>query len=73
MPGIIDTQADAGGWPEYKSAEPPPDRDHDGIPDEWERKHGLNPDDSADGARDSGDGYTYLEKSVNELVGKPVK
>jgi hypothetical protein len=65
LPGIIDSQADAGGWPEYKSAEPPADSDHDGIPDAWETRHGLNPHDPADGARDAGDGYTHLEHYLN--------
>ena len=38
----------------------------DGMPDEWERKHGLNPADPADAARDAnGDGYTNVEEYLN--------
>ena len=47
------------------------DTDHDGMPDEWEKAHGLNPGDAADGNQDmTGDGYTNLEKYLNSLVGK---
>src|SRR5262249_61418432 len=67
LPGVIDSQTDAGGWPEYRTAEPPADSDHDGIPDEWEKQHGLDPNDAADAARDSGDGYTNLEKYLNGI------
>jgi len=78
-PGIIDTQADdrsAEGspnfpWPEYKSAPAPADSDHDGIPDDWEKAHGLNPSDASDANKDfNSDGYTNLEKYLNSLVGE---
>ena len=65
--GIIDSQKEVGGWPGLVSKPAPVDTDHDGMPDEWERNHGLNPNDPADSARDSGDGYTNLEKYLNSL------
>ncbi|MDR3457425.1 MAG: thrombospondin type 3 repeat-containing protein [Verrucomicrobiae bacterium] len=77
--GIIDTQSDdksaAGSanfpWPEYKTADVPVDSDHDGIPDDWEKAHGLNPNDPEDANKDAnGDGYTNLEKYLNSLVGE---
>ncbi len=43
LPGIIDTQADVGGWPDLRGGQPPVDSDHDGLPDAWESQHGLNP------------------------------
>ena len=66
--GIIDSQEDVGGWPELKSLPAPADSDHDGIPDEWERNNGLNPNDSSDGNKVAKDGYTYLEKYLNSLI-----
>ena len=39
------------------------DADNDGLPDEWEKKHGLNPGDAADAQADAdGDGFTNLEE-----------
>jgi hypothetical protein len=65
---IIDSQGQVGGWPELKSAEPPRDRDGDGMPDVWEKQHGFNPDDPADGNADAnGDGYTNLEEYLNGI------
>lgn len=63
---IIDSQSQVGGWPELKSATPPPDTDGDGMPDKWERLHGLKPNDSADGSADKDrDGYTNIEEYLN--------
>ena len=37
------------------------------MDDRWERRHGLNPADPADGPRDlDGDGYTNVEEFLNE-------
>lgn len=41
------------------------DTDRDGIPDKWERDHGLNPLDPSDAVRDNdGDGFTNLEEHL---------
>lgn len=65
--GIIDSQNDVGGWPELKSAKAPKDSDHDGMPDRWERRLGLNAQDGADGAAMAENGYTNLENYLNSL------
>ena len=63
---IIDSQQQVGGWPELKGAKPSIDSDDDGMPDDWERAHGLNPHDPSDGAADKDkDGYTNLEEYLN--------
>lgn len=46
---LIDKPSDAGGWPAL-TGEVALDTDRDGIPDEWEEAHGLNPRSFADGA-----------------------
>jgi hypothetical protein len=67
--GIIDDEDEVGGWPELKSTAPPPDSDHDGMPDEWEKARGLNPSDNTDGSKDrDSDGYTNIEEYLNWLI-----
>lgn len=67
-PGIIDLPVAVGGWGEYKTAAAPTDTDQDGMPDEWEKKKGLNPNDATDGNKTDASGYTMLEIYLNELV-----
>jgi len=63
---IIDDEAEVGGWPELESTAPLPDTDHDGMPDEWELAHCLDPCDPNDGNSDrNGDGYTNIEEYIN--------
>ena len=63
---IIDSQAEVGGWPVLESAPPTADADADGMPDAWERRHGLDPADTLDGNSDAdADGYTNIEEFLN--------
>lgn len=67
--GIIDSQKQVGGWPDYRSAEPPKDADMDGMPDTWEVSRGLDPSDPANAVLDrNGDGYTDVEEYLNDLA-----
>ncbi len=63
---IIDDPSQVGGWITPASGTPCADTDHDGMPDAWEAKYGLNPSNPADGVADAdGDGYTNLEEYLN--------
>jgi hypothetical protein len=65
--GIITHPSQVGGYPDYKGT-PYPDADGDGMPDAWEKKHGLNPNDASDASSDlNGDGYTNIEDLINGL------
>lgn len=64
---IINSQTEVGGWPLLKSVPPPLDSDQDGMPDDWEQAHQLNPRDAADRNDDPDhDGYTHLEEFLNQ-------
>jgi hypothetical protein len=65
--GIITDITQVGGYPEYKGV-PYKDSDKDGMPDEWENKYKLNPNDPSDAILDcNGDGYTNIEKYINGI------
>lgn len=65
--GIITDVEQVGGYPDY-SGEPYADADADGMPDDWERQHRLNPSEASDAAADAnGDGYTNIEAFLHGL------
>jgi hypothetical protein len=67
---IIDSPKQVGGWPVLASEPPAKDTDGDGMPDDWEKAHGLDIDRAEDRNHDfNGDGYTNLEKYLNERAG----
>ena len=67
--GIVTTPQQMGGLPRYtKNWKPWKDSDGDGMPDAWEKKHGLDPNDPTDANGDyNGDGYTNIEKYINGI------
>jgi hypothetical protein len=66
--GIITDISQVGGYPEYRGM-PYKDADNDGMPDQWESKHGLNPKNAADSLLDrDSDGYTNIEEYLNSVV-----
>lgn len=65
--GIITDIKQVGGYPVYKG-QSVKDSDGDGIPDWWEVKYQLNPNDPADATIDStGKGYTNIEMYINGI------
>ena len=74
-PGIIDKVSDVKGYTEtnFGTGSRPTgfDTDKDGIPDEWEKANGLNPNDESDALTYSLDAkgyYTNIEVYANSLV-----
>lgn len=66
--GIIITPKEVGDYPvlTFSPDNVPADTDGDGMPDAWEKAHGLNPNDPRDGAADTDkDGYTNVEEFLN--------
>ena len=74
-PGIIDKVSDVKGYTEtnFGTGSRPAgfDTDKDGIPDEWEKANGLDPNDASDALTYSLDNkgyYTNIEVYANSLV-----
>lgn len=60
---------EVGGYPLMRGGPAPADRDGDGMPDDWETAHGLDPDNPDDCRSDAdGDGYTNIEAYLEGLV-----
>ena len=75
MKGLIDTQTDVGGWPEYSSTTAENvkarDADRDGMPDWFEEQFGLDKGNAADAKAkdfDAAGRYTNLEMYLHYLV-----
>lgn len=65
--GVITDISQVGGYPDYKG-KPRKDSDNDGMPDSWEKRYNLNPNDPSDAIKDcNGDGYTNIEKYINGI------
>jgi len=63
---ILSSQDDIGGWKTLRVGRPQPDEDQDGMPDAWERRHGLDPTDASDQHEDpDGAAYPNLEEYIN--------
>jgi hypothetical protein len=60
--------ASIGGYPQIDRGTPCDDADSDGMPDAYERRHGLDPENGGDAALDAdADGYTNLEEYLNGM------
>ncbi len=89
---VKDTREGTGEWGRHEPkgglmegmtpGKAPKDSDNDGMPDEWEKAHKLNPADPKDangivpaGASkdDRHKGYTYIEFYINELADKLIE
>ncbi|KAF4467478.1 pectate lyase c [Fusarium albosuccineum] len=65
---LISNESEIGGVGSIASGTAPTDSDGDGIPDDWEKKNGLNANDASDAMEIASNGYTNLENYVNSLV-----
>lgn len=66
--GIIDSQEEVGGWPEFKLCTGKSDTSKDGMPDEWKEAHGLDTQKYEANGRDLSDFYDNVEVYINSLV-----
>jgi hypothetical protein len=56
-------------WPSLRSIPPPMDTDKDGMPDDWEKKNGLNPSDPADASTYKlSKSFTNIEVYINDIT-----
>lgn len=65
--GIITDISQVGGYPEYKGT-PYKDADNDGMPDAYELKNKLNPNDASDAGKITANGYSNIEVYLSSVV-----
>ncbi len=66
--GIIDSQNDVGGYPEFNNDTKIIDSDEDGMPDSWEKENCLDPEKANSAGYDLDNGYTNIEVYFNSLT-----
>ena len=54
------------------NAPKPLDTDNDGMPDEWEKANGLDPNDATDAVKVAANGYLNIENYINSIPASPV-
>lgn len=54
------------------NAPKPLDTDNDGMPDEWEKANGLDPNDATDAVEVAANGYLNIENYINSIPASPV-
>ena len=69
--GIITDPQQVGGLPTYKSGVGPVDSDKDGMPDQWEEKYGLNPNDASDANGDLSVMAIRISRSISMASIRP--
>lgn len=67
---FIANELDVGGIGTLAGADAPADSDGDGMPDEWEKANGTDPDKADANGDADGNGYTNIEDYVNSLAHK---
>ena len=75
LPGLIDNEKDAGGWPNFTNEKRQSDwdTDHDGLPNWWEEAKGLNVNSAANDFSDANsdkdkDGFTQLDDYLDWMA-----
>ena len=67
---FIANEQDVGGIGTLAGADAPADSDGDGMPDEWEKANGTDPEKADANGDADGNGYTNIEDYVNSLAHK---
>lgn len=66
---LIDNPSEVGGWPELDGESTIVDTDKDGIPDEWETKYGLDPNNVLDAGKTTlVTGHINIDVYLSDLV-----